>query len=250
MTKHRASNTSLTRDEIDTFNKNGFLGPYAAYPPEEMDAIREHVNLLLEGGPSSYGSSSGQSRHLDDPITWQICSRPAIVERMADLYGRDLLLWRSNYFSKPPGTGEIPWHQDYNYWPIDPVVNISAWLAIDPASVENSCVQIIPGSHKNILPHVPAEEGMLFHEMADPEGFDTSNVVNMELKAGEFFLFNERTLHRSNPNTSRKPRIGLAIRVTIPIVHVDHEKIFKDHVCILLHGEDNMGFNRMACPPD
>ena len=42
---------------------------------------------------------------------------------------------------------------------------------------------------------------MAFGEMADPAAFDAASAVNMELKPGEFFIFSERTLHRS----SKKP---------------------------------------------
>ena len=166
----------------------------------------------------------------------------------------DEIVGSSVYRNRPklPGHshGEVPWHQDYNYWPIDPLINISAWVAVDAVTIENSGVQIIPGSQKKILRHVSAPHGMDFQDMADPEAFDTGAAVSMELKPGEFFLFSERTLHRSAPNTSGKRRIGLAIRVTIPIVNVEHEKLFKDHACILLRGEDRMGFNRLTDLPE
>src|SRR5258708_6884941 len=82
-------------------------------------------------------------------------------------------------------------HLDGNYWPIEPSVNISAWLAIDESTIENSCVQLIPGTHRRIVPHVKATEGMAFREMADPAAYDVSKLINMELKPGQFFLFNE-----------------------------------------------------------
>lgn len=250
MEQNEPSKISLTRDETATFHRDGFIGPYAAYTPDEMAPVRAHVEAMLAGDTPWHNDSVDQSRHLDDVVVWEMCSRPAIVERMASLYGPDLLLWRSNFFNKGPGAKEVPWHQDYNYWPIDPLINISAWLAVDEVTIENSCVQIIPGSQKKILRHVSAPHGMDFQDMADPEAFDTGAAVSMELKPGEFFLFSERTLHRSAPNTSGKRRIGLAIRVTIPIVNVEHEKLFKDHACILLRGEDRMGFNRLTDLPE
>ena len=249
MKQNEPSKITLTRDESATFHRDGFLGPYAAYTPKEMEPLREHTTALLGGDAPWHSSNVEQSRHMDDVRVWEMCSRPAIVERMATLFGPDLLLWRSNFFNKEPGGVEIPWHQDYNYWPIEPAVNISAWLAVDEATIENSCVQIIPGSHRTILPHVQAPEGMGFSEMADMRSVDESQAANMILKPGEFFLFNERTLHRSAPNSSGKRRIGLAVRVTIPMVNVDHDQLFKDHGCIQLRGEDKMGFNRLVDPP-
>ena len=86
---------------------------------------------------------------------------------MAALYGPDLLLWRTNFFVKEPGAKEIPWHQDFNYWPLEPPIIISAWIAVDAATLENSCLQIIPGSHRKVVPHVKATSEMAFGQMGD-----------------------------------------------------------------------------------
>jgi ectoine hydroxylase-related dioxygenase (phytanoyl-CoA dioxygenase family) len=112
-------------------------------------------------------------------------------------------------------------------------------------------VQIIPGSHKKIVPHVPSRDGMAFGEEANPAHVDTSNVVNMELAPGEFFLFNERLLHHSDANRSDKRRIGLTMRVTVPFVKVVQDKppLFPGHKVMVVRGEDNMGFNDVAPPP-
>ena len=52
---------------------------------------------------------------------------------------------------KPPFKGsEKPWHQDNAYFdwtPLDGVIGV--WIALDPATVENGCMQIVPGSHLN-----------------------------------------------------------------------------------------------------
>ena len=80
------------------------------------------------------------NRHLDYPLIYELATHPSIVERMTSLYGPDLLLWRTNFFVKEPGAKEIPWHQDFNYWPLEPPIIISAWIAIDSATLENSCL--------------------------------------------------------------------------------------------------------------
>lgn len=241
---------SLSAEEVARFHEQGFLGPYAAVSPEEMAAIREHIDaeILTRPGPSA---SSGQSRHMDSKVICDLASHPAIVDRMASLYGPHLILWATNFFNKEPGGLEIPWHQDLNFWPLEPLLNISAWIAIDDVKVDNSCVQIVPGSHKNIVPHIKAREGMGFGEEANPEHFDSSQLVNMELLPGEFFLFNEKMLHHSEPNRSNRRRLGMSVRVTIPIVKIQHDvkPLHPGHAAVLLRGEDYMGFNRLMEPP-
>ncbi len=74
-----------------------------------------------------------------------------------------------------------------------------------------------------------------------------SHLFNKE--PGQFFLFTERLLHHSEPNRSNLRRLGLAIRVTIPQVRVDHDRLFHGHRNIVLRGEDFMGLNRLTDPP-
>ena len=245
--------TTLTPSQVQQFHDQGVLGPFALCAPEEMAGLRARIetDVLTRPGPDgkTAESSRQQSRHLDSAVVFEIASHPAIVERMAQLYGPDLVLWRSHLFLKAPGGKEVPWHQDLSYWPIEPVINISAWVAIDEATVENGCLEVIPGSHKVCLPSVRAPEGMLFPTMTDPTKFDVTKAVPIVLKPGEFILFNEKTLHHSAVNGSQKRRMGLAVRVTIPIVRVDHDALFPGHKVIQLCGEDRMGFNRVGQPP-
>ena len=247
MVPSQTASHGLTAEEADRFREQGYLGPIRLCSPEEMASIRSEVERVLATEAPDH-KNRVHNRHLDEPVIHELASHPAIVERMAALYGDDLLLWRTNFFTKEPGGLEIPWHQDFNYWPLEPPVICSAWLAIDPATTENSCVQIIPGSHRKVAPHVPAPEGMQFKEMVDPDWADESKAIEMELEPGELFLFNERTLHHSHPNNSDKRRIGLAVRVIPPFVKVLNYDS-PNHGLVQIHGEDPMGINQHAEPP-
>ena len=244
------STYQLTRDEVDFYVENGYLGPYAAMTPAEMAGIRAEIeaHALKSDGPNPRRPM--QSRHMDLPAVFDLAAHPAIIERIAGLFGPDLVVWTTNFWLKEPGSPEIPWHQDINFWPIEPPVNISAWIAIDDVTVENAPLQIIAGSHRQTLPHMRAPEEMAIGEMASPDAYDASLAVNMELKAGEFFLFSERLLHRSSRNNSDKRRLGLAIRVTLPMVHIFQDShLHPGHTAILASGVDVMGFNRYAGRP-
>jgi ectoine hydroxylase-related dioxygenase (phytanoyl-CoA dioxygenase family) len=148
---------------------------------------------------------------------------------------------------KEPGGKSVPWHQDANYWPIEPPINISAWLAIDEAVIENSCVQIIPGSHNKVVPHIKGDGTASFSTEADPAYFDANKAIPMELKPGQFFLFNERLLHYSAPNTSSKRRLGLAVRLTVPFVRV--KRLYGGHTVCVVRGQDRFGLNEIGEPP-
>ena len=248
----------LSAGQVEQFHRDGYLGPFALCEVEEMERLRPEIDRVLqhEAPPRLRGhdvvvvgqdghDNFGHNRHLDCEVIWRIASSPAIVERMKCILGEDLLLWRTNFFSKPPGEVEVPWHQDYHYWPIEPAVVVSAWVAIDDANRENGCVEIIPGSHRHLRPHVASPDGMWFSEMADPETFDASEKIEMPLRPGEFFLFNERTLHHSEPNRSDRRRCGMSVRVIPPqtrVLEYDAEL----HELIQLCGSDPLGFNRVV----
>ena len=89
---------------------------------------------------------------------------------------------------------------------------------------------------------------MEFQEMGDSRYVDQTQLINLEMEAGEFIIFNERTVHHSNANVSTKRRIGLAVRMILPIVKVLNWDS-PDHALIQVTGDDLMGFNRHTKPP-
>lgn len=250
----RLSNSmpALSTAEIETFRRQGYLGPFTAFDPQRMKQARQTILDRVLTTPTRYCPFGLRVRHLDSRTIYDLCNSPEILGRMASLYGPDLVLWNSNLFNKPPAKPEqpeeYPWHQDHYNWNMEPVLNISAWLAIGPATEENGCVQVIPGSHRQIVPPVMdtnPDLSLRFGGVAsDPRFVDESRKVSLPLQSGQFFLFNERLLHHSNPNRTNENRLGLAIRVTVPIV-----KVSEPFPCMLMSGEDRMGFNRYAEPP-
>jgi len=242
---------ALSREQVDFFHNNGYVGPLTLCTPDEMAEHRRRIETEVVNTPGPNPKNPSQCRHLDRRVVYDLVTHPAVLDPMRSLYGPDLILWATYFFTKQPGGVEIPWHQDLNYWPIEPLINISAWIAIDRVTKENSCVQLIPGSHKSVVPHIKSVGEMAFGEMADPAFIDQSKVIDIELEPGQFFLFNEKTLHHSNKNVSQMRRMGLTSRVTLPIVKITHDvpPLFPGHTALLVSGRDTMGFIRMGQPP-
>eukprot|EP01048_Picozoa_sp_COSAG05_P001834 COSAG05_NODE_66_length_22253_cov_14.954455_7_plen_171_part_00 len=138
---------ALSSAEVEAFSTQGFAGPFELCPAAEMVAARERLEALIDDTDAHQGHNS----HMYDELVWYFASHPAIVGRMNSLYGPELLVWRTNFFVKDPSggvahRGEIPWHQDVNYWPLEPAVILSAWIAITDANENNGMLQLIPGS--------------------------------------------------------------------------------------------------------
>ena len=105
----------LSQEHIRSFYANGFLGPFTLCPPEEMIQVREEVLRELERPSAVYGFKTGRDRHLDCESVYRLVQRPALTERLAQILGPDLLLWRSQVFVKPPGAPAVSWHQASTY---------------------------------------------------------------------------------------------------------------------------------------
>ena len=134
---------------------------------------------------------------------------------LGQILGPDVLLWGSQLFCKPAAVGmEIPWHQDGAYWPIRPLANISAWIAIDRVRRENACLRVIPGSHLNGLkPHqIDSRKNLALDRTVNPEHLNKEEAVDIELDPGELVFFDVYLMHGSNANTSGERRAGLVYR--------------------------------------
>ena len=247
----------LNSHEVQDFQKNGFSGPYELCSPEQMAEIRGDILALLEDdrktalpemiqelNPYMQAGFGLHRQHVD---IYNLAANREIVGRIQSLFGEDVLLWRTMFFIKESGAKLIPWHQDYDGWAIEPYMAISAWIAIDDVDRENGCLEFIPGSHRTYFPLVATEKDCMdgFPRMSDPGLFDENSSVAVEMKAGQFVLFNERVLHKSAANSSNRRRIGLAARYIPPLVKL----LDKDDDAMLLSGHDHLGFNQLSTPP-
>lgn len=277
------------RAEIE---KNGFAGPFQACTPEEMQSIRAGIEQdVLETPSKVYGFVIGRDRHLDSRVVYDLFTCPEVVSRLTAILGPDLMIWRSGFFYKPAGAPETAWHrarlfQDFTEYPMlelpddEGLHQLTAWFAIDEATLENGCVQLIPGTHKQEIAVNKEEVVQQSKDKdgrwgADEEGFfgynvkpdlsslDLNTVASMECKPGEFFIFNQATLHGSPPNRSSQRRLGVNVRVITPqvrayyhhlkaggkVTHYGNTYDLNKWGCVLISGEDRYGLNKMVDPP-
>jgi non-heme Fe2+,alpha-ketoglutarate-dependent halogenase len=265
----------LTEADVKKFYANGFLGPFTLCPREEIFEIREEIMREL-GRPSAvYGFQTGRDRHLDCASVCRLARRPALTERLAQILGPNLLMWRSQVFLKPPGSPAVAWHQASTYlmeaiqrpalFPPDMsrLFQLGAWLAFDDVDMANGCMQLIPGSHRRIRTMRLGDKGgpsfgkagiTLEHE------YGPEDAVSMEMKAGQFVIFTEQVIHGSPPNRSDRRRWGMAFRVVPPevVVYGDaraHHVAYLNELydlakwgCVVLRGTDIAGVNRLVDP--
>jgi non-heme Fe2+,alpha-ketoglutarate-dependent halogenase len=206
----------LSREQIDRFNREGYIAGLTAYSPVEIVDIRAYFDRLLAKVMAAGGDSySISSAHLKYGRVWDILTNPVIVAHVKDLLGDNVVGWGSHFFCKMPGDGKaVAWHQDASYWPLTPSKAVTVWLAIDDADTENACMRFIAGSHHHghltYRPSDSHEHNVLNQTIENAEQYGT--VVNDCLRAGEFSMHTDLLLHGSEANQSTRRRCGLTLR--------------------------------------
>lgn len=240
--------TSLTKDQIDAFNRDGYLAGIRIFNEDEIADIRCYFDQLLAktlaAGGDSYSISTAHLRH---GRVYDILAHPRVVAIIKDLLGNDVIAWGSHFFCKMPGDGKrVSWHQDSSYWPLTPSMAVTAWLAIDDANIENACMRYIPGSHH--LGHLTytlseQDESNVLNQTV-PEAETLGKPVDVELKAGEISIHSDLLLHGSEANQSSKRRCGLTLRYCPAIVRAGLGWNAKG---VIVSGKDDSG--HWANPP-
>ena len=222
---HNDQPSVLTIDEIDTFNREGYLKGFKIYSDDEISNIRQEfdgiIETVLARGDHNYSIISA---HLKSRMVYDIVKDPRIVEYISDLLGEDVVCWGAHFFCKLPGDGKIvAWHQDASFWPLSPSRTVTAWLAIDDADTENACMRFVATSHHDgHLTYQKSSEGennVLNQTVEEVSLYGTSVVV--ELKAGEISLHSDLLLHGSELNRSDRRRCGLTLRYCAAAVRAD-----------------------------
>ena len=221
----------LSADEVAAYHRDGQLTPKHRLPADllaRMTRAIEHLiavnvdirpeQLVGAHVPKSQDTGvRGEADLLD-------CTRhPDILDMVEQLIGPDLVMWGSQVFSKAAGDGlAIPWHQDGQYWPMRPLKNVTVWIAIDPARVENGCMRVIPGTHRGgLMEHAFTDRPGLALNQGLVDAVDEAAARDVELEPGQVSLHDAMVVHGSNANRSGMRRCGYAIRYVPATSHFD-----------------------------
>lgn len=204
----------LTTEQVAEYHERGYVTPDFSLPESSLEKIREHHDRLVKEYPEFYNYCPTLLAY--DTAFLEVAKNETILSMVAQLIGEDVALWNSSFFAKPADGGhETPWHQDGEYWPIEPLATCTVWIAIDRATPENGCLQVIPGSHheRRLRKHNsnPADDLTLNLEIDDSE-YDRSKAEAIELEPGQISLHDVFLVHGSDANHSANSRRGMTLR--------------------------------------
>ena len=230
----------LDQDQIDDYHENGFLRLDRITSAEEVEELREVYERLflsdthkddrkqlgdVEEGQETLPQILGPSDLAPELLETQYYAN---AEAMAkQLLGEAAEFQGDHAIRKPAGSGaETPWHQDEAYWdPAKRYDGLSFWMPLQEATVENGCMQFVPGSNRDeVLPHHQVGDEAEALEVDDPEYHEEA--VACELPPGGATIHDSRTLHYAGPNTTDEPRRAYVLIFRTPSEEREHPRDF------------------------
>jgi len=226
---------TLTAEQIVFFRREGYLVIPAVTTPEEAGHLRDIYDRLFElragrgaGDQFDLAGTDEEDKpatlpQILDPVKYAPELAEALYRANAQAIATQLLGPEAEYMGehaifKPPRVGaETPWHQDEAYWEPDLDHNsLSVWMPLQEATLENGCMQFIPGSHKlDVLPHHNIGHDPRIHGL-EVDSVDTSKAVACPIQAGGATIHHCRTLHYAGPNRSDIPRRAYILLFKLP----------------------------------
>lgn len=253
-------------DDIAKFSQDGFIGPIKLYEEAQAaELIREIRIRNQDTSRAQYDNSVNYDRHFDIPELSRHVTHPTIVKYLTAILGPDVLLWRTEWFPKFPGSKGTEWHQvrDYSYangvpqllptagdW--NAYIDITVWSTFTPATGETGCMRFVRGSQREEIfdEHKATASGRKdgydvayantgffgynFSDFAiDPDWKPRdSDVAEIEMRPGEAVIFTASCVHGSLPNiTKRETRFAIAGRY-VPT----HVRVYPDQDSFTAHG--------------
>lgn len=246
----------LSESDLAQYRDQGYVAMEGLFTAEEVESFKAGIADVIHGVTEKdkklyiqeepyYKAGGTDERDKDNyefrvrKVFWfvQIEPRlaaagysPRVISLVDQLLGADHRMIQDMALLKPPFHGsEKPWHQDNAYFDWTPLGGIMGiWIALDEATVENGCMQVIPGSHlAGPTPH--------FHErdcqIAD-ERVGVNQAVVIPLKPGGALFFSGLIHHGTPPNISGDRRRALQFHYAAAncrnLTFAEHAELFSE----------------------
>ena len=217
----------ITQADVQSYVDNGYLVVPGLIDRAELEQLKADIIRIARGAypcaelPPAAAEQTDEEvlrgilcihfPHSVSPVMRDFVRHPKVTAALGQLVAAHLPHWdgrvkcmQSMLFVKPPGLPGQAWHQDEFFIPTRDRSLTGAWIAIDDATIDNGCLWVVPGSHRDgyLWPHRDHGQAPEFDPSPACYGFDESLQVPVEVTAGSVVFFNGYLLHQSRRNRS------------------------------------------------
>jgi ectoine hydroxylase-related dioxygenase (phytanoyl-CoA dioxygenase family) len=246
----------LTPELVAAYDRDGYVLAENLFDEAEIATMLREVEsgqrvAQTRGGrEDSSGKKAGIAiwHELGDDIWAAASTHPRIVNNVRILMREEIAFFHGKVMLKEARSGGAwEWHQDYGYWYEQGFVYprmISAFVALDEATIENGCLQVLKGSHAL---------GRLEHnKVGDQTGTNLNRIAQIEplfervhctMKPGSVLFFHCNLLHTSASNDSDFPRRSFIICYNALANPQLGERTFEERPCPVAAPDEILKFS-------
>jgi ectoine hydroxylase-related dioxygenase (phytanoyl-CoA dioxygenase family) len=204
-------------DEIKKlYDSNGYFFPLDVIPEDMAKNAALRIKKISIHPPSKIIHPWNLQAHLLANWIYNICVYSKVLDAVEAVIGPNILIQSADIFVKlPKSTKHINWHQDANYWGLEPYELVTGWIALTDVFPENGCMDYLPKSHLNKkINHIETfdKNSDLTRGQEINLKIDKDKKIPVILKAGQMSLHHCLLAHGSGPNLTDNYRIGIAVR--------------------------------------
>lgn len=220
---------SLAADDIAAYRRDGYLVVRGLLGDRLVEACRQALSDLaadripkretkiwLEAGfriediPATSREPYVRKYmdYVEDAPALKAAAMSRRLHRILDqLLGEGRVLFQEMALVKPPRIGsDKPWHQDASYFRLtDPSLIVGVWIALDAATRNNGCMEVIAGSH-HAGPQPHMHDNDLSRCAMAAAAVSIAEARALEMEPGDALIFHALLHHFTGPNRSNGHR--------------------------------------------
>jgi len=201
------------KSQIDHFEKNGFVVFRGAFNGDEAKNLQNWTTELSEAPeesgrhwvyhePSLLDNERSLINRIENMAPFHDGFRAladCLLPSVGQLLGAEAVLFKDKINFKLPGGDGFKPHQDSQAgWEDYASYFISVLVCIDPATIENGCLQVAPRPKVGLV-------GTEWEPLTDAETA-LMDFTHVETRPGDVIYFDSYVPHMSEPNVTDKPR--------------------------------------------
>lgn len=213
---------NISAEQVAAYHQDGYVIARQLFDAEEISLLHRAALEDRDLDQRSFGREDGEGgtarlslwNHPGNGIYGMFARCRRVVDSMEHLLGGEVYHYHSKMILKDARVGGAwAWHQDYGYWYenglLYPLLS-SVSIAVDAATRENGCMQVLRGSHlMGRITHATTgnQAGADLERVQEAE--KRLELVYCEMEPGDALFFHSNILHRSDQNRSDNPRWSL-----------------------------------------